>query len=99
MTKKTTKNQTYNATFTLTQDGLEGEVKAKLTLEPEINFEEFEDIESLPFVFRAMTELAHLYLMGNGIMDREGNLLVNTIDEGEHLRVVEDKQSGKGKAH
>lgn len=102
MTKTTTTKKTaptYTATFTLSQEGMESEVKAQLLLEPEIDMDVIEKLEDLPFVFRAMTELAHIYLMGNGIMDEKGNMIVNTVDEGDGLRVVRDSPDNEGKVH
>lgn len=78
----------YTATFKLEQTGPEGDVKSSLTFTPDV------DQDEPVFVHRAMSMLAHAYLFQAGVIDREGNPLVNMEeDEDGGLRVTGDMES------
>lgn len=83
-------NTTYTAVFTLTQNGLNGEVFSSLRMDPE------PDRENPAFAHVAMSELAQFFLFRAGIIDSEGELIVPTQEvEGGGLRVVSTRDATK----
>ena len=77
-------NTTYSATFTLTQEGMDGDVISSLKYSPEI------DVDNPAFVHVAMSEIGQLFLYRAGIIDKNGELMVPTEElEDGGLRVVD----------
>ena len=77
-------NTIYTATFTLTQEGMDGDVVSSLTCSPEL------DVDNPAFVHVAMSEIGQLFLYRAGIIDKNGELMVPTEElEDGGLRVVD----------
>ena len=66
-----TKPNTYTATLTLTQEGLDGDVITKLTFSPLLDA----DADQIPLCHDQMANLVHFHLYSIGVVDQDGALI------------------------
>lgn len=65
-------NKTFKATFTLTQEGMEGDIISELSFEPLVDRD---DLDEVPAVYEMMSFLAQHYLYMIGVVDEDGELI------------------------
>lgn len=97
--KKTTpESETmYTAEFKLVQTGKNGEFRCSLKLDPEPNPDD--QIKDLAYVHVKMMELVDSFFYQHGVIDQDGNMLVNTVPhEDGGVRIV-DSNEPKGRVN
>lgn len=65
------KNDTYTATFTLVQDGLDGEVTPTLEFSPLVD----PATEEAPAIYEFMSDIALRFLRQVNVLDDENNII------------------------
>lgn len=65
-------NDTYKAVFTLTQEGLNGEVYSTLEFTPLVDKN---DLENVPPAYELMAGVVENFLFNTGIIDEDGELI------------------------
>ena len=62
----------FKATFTLSQEGLEGDIVSELTFEPLVDQS---NVDEAPAAYEMMAFLVQQYLYAAGVIDEEGDLI------------------------
>lgn len=64
----------YTATFTLVQEGTDGEIHAHVSFDPLVDVNTLEEDEQ-PGVFEIMSHLVEQFLFLTGVVDENGDLI------------------------